>query len=130
MKWSSSTIGPILSVMRRVPGRMMHLEFLSLGRSLLLESFVVRARPGMVRRNKRRVLGMNAKRARSRQHRMMPHSAKNLVRLSLVVVNSLPVAPAMRCEVERHYVVLFAIKHNAGRARRAVGIHRPSKVSD
>src|SRR5215469_13304413 len=96
----------------------------------LLPSFVVGTRPGMIGRNKGWIVGVNAEWAGPGQDQMMPHSRKDLVGLSLVVVDALSIAPAVRGEVERHGEVLLTIGSRAGGPRSAVGIHRPREVSD
>src|SRR5436190_20743405 len=59
-----------------------------------LAALVVGTGPGMVRRNKRRVLRMNAERPGSGQHGMVPHSSKDLVGLGPIVIDALTISPA------------------------------------
>src|SRR5215472_6654791 len=83
-------------------------------RRRLLTRLVVRTRPWMIWRHKRRILWMNAEQTGSAQHRMVPHAAENLVRLGLIVVDTISVAPAMRGEVERHHEVFLTNGSGAG----------------
>src|SRR6185437_4589988 len=111
--------------MRPVPWRVEKWERLASLRGFALAICVVRAGPGMVRRREWRILRMNPKRAGAGEHRMMAHAAQNLVGFGLVVVDAFAIAPAMRGEVQRHHVILFAIGRCAGGSRRPVGGHGP-----
>src|ERR1700758_4448314 len=68
----------------------------SLRSQLALAGPVIGAGPGTVRRDERRVVWMNAEGAGAGQNRMMPHAAKNLVGLGLIVIDALAVPPTMR----------------------------------
>jgi len=59
----------------------------------------------------------------------MTHTVQDFVRLRLVVIDTLTIAPAVRREVQRHGVVFLAIGCGTGGAWRTVGIHRPGEVA-
>jgi hypothetical protein len=91
---------------------------------------VVDAGPRLRWFDKRRVARMDAKRWRARDHRAMTHTAQDAIGLRAVVVDPLPVAPAIGGEIQRHGVILLAIGGGARAARSAVGAHRPGKIAE
>ncbi len=88
-------------------------------------SATVRAGPGLVRKHEGRILRVNSQGRGARQQRMMAHPVKDLVGLRLIVVDALAVTPPVRREIQRHHVILLAIRGGTGRARCTVRIHRP-----
>jgi hypothetical protein len=60
----------------------------------------------------------------------MAHGVEQFVGLSLVVVDSRAVAPAVRGEIQRHHEILFAIGRGGFFVGRAVGLARPREVSE
>ena len=91
---------------------------------------IVGAWPRLVRRDEGRVSGMDPEWRRTGEQRVVPHSAQDLVRLGLVIVDALAVAPAVRGEQQRHRIIFLAVWRGARRARRAVGAERPGEIAD
>ena len=75
----------------------------------------------------RGIVGMDLEWASQRRRGVVNHLMQNAVGLLLIVVDPLPIAPAVRREQQRHRVILLAVRRGAGGARRPVWIDRPRK---